>query len=246
MEKIMLISSDGWIHYPRPNKQAVLRLFCFPGMGGHTSLYAHWPELLPASIEVCVMQYPGRLPEPDTPNDMELPSVIEAMAEAISQHQDRPFAIFGHCLGAIFVYEVAQQLRLRSYPGPDQLFIASFVPPHLLQETLPFVLTTPTGSEIFSRISYIRSQQRVLDLFQIDGLLWKQYRYSPGEPFDCPVTAFGAEREHLFSLDQLSTWKTYTTGRFALQMFPGHHNFFYNDAQPLLKAITEEMLCCHP
>lgn len=237
----MLISSDGWIHYPRPNKQAILRLFCFPGMGGYTSLYAHWPDLLPASIEVCAVQYPGRLPEPDALTDVAFPLIIEAMAEAISQHQDRPFAFFGHCLGVLFAYEVAQQLRRHNHPGPDQLFIACFVPPHLVHETLPFLQTVSTSSEIFFHVNYVKGQQRVPSLFKIDRLLWKQYRYCPGEPFDCPLTIFGAEQDHLVSVDQLVAWKTYTTGRFALQMFPGSHLFFYSNAQPLLNAITEEM-----
>ncbi|WP_201371534.1 thioesterase II family protein [Ktedonobacter robiniae] len=234
----MFTSPDGWIHYPRPNKRATTRLFCFPGMGAYTSLYAHWPDFLPASMEVCIMQLPGRLPEPDIPTDAAFSMVIEAMAEAISQHQDLPFAFFGHCLGATLAYEVAQQLRRYNHHGPDQLFFACFSPPHMLYETLPFLQTASISSDIFFHVNYVKGQRNAPDLFELDAMLWQQYRYCPGEPFACPLTIFGAELDPYVSADQLAAWKTYTTGRFALQMFPGHHCFFYIDAQPLLDAIA--------
>lgn len=237
----MFISPDGWIHYPRPNKQATTRLFCFPGMGGYTSLYAHWSDLLPESMEVCIMQFPGRLPEPDIPPDAAFPVVIEAMAEAISQHQDRPFAFFGHCLGATFAYEVAQQLRRYNHHGPDQLFFACFTPPHMFNETLPALQTASTSSSTFFHVSYVRGQRRIPSLFELDGMLWKQYRYCPGEPFACPLTIFGGELDPFFDPDQFVAWKTYTTGPFAIQMFPGAHCFFYDNAQPLLDAIAERL-----
>src|SRR3954464_3266849 len=51
---------DAWIVRYRPNDQARLRLFCFPYAGGRASVFRSWLDALPADIELCCIQLPGR------------------------------------------------------------------------------------------------------------------------------------------------------------------------------------------
>lgn len=46
-------------------------------------------------------------------------------------HQDKPYALFGTCLGAIVAYEIAQRARARGMPPPVALVPAAVSPPHL-------------------------------------------------------------------------------------------------------------------
>ena len=45
--------------------------------------------------------------------------------------QDKPYALFGTCLGAITAYEVAQRATARGLPPPLAFFPAAVSPPHL-------------------------------------------------------------------------------------------------------------------
>ncbi|NOT55098.1 MAG: putative thioesterase, partial [Deltaproteobacteria bacterium] len=51
---------DSWTAYRKPRPQARLRLFCFPYAGGGALLYRTWADGLPADVEVCPIQLPGR------------------------------------------------------------------------------------------------------------------------------------------------------------------------------------------
>ena len=45
--------------------------------------------------------------------------------------QDKPYALFGTCLGAIVAYEIAQRAQARDLPLPLAFFPAAVSPPHL-------------------------------------------------------------------------------------------------------------------
>jgi surfactin synthase thioesterase subunit len=51
---------ESWIMCRNPSPQARLRLFCFPYAGGGASIFRAWSDGLPADVEVCPIQLPGR------------------------------------------------------------------------------------------------------------------------------------------------------------------------------------------
>ena len=51
---------ERWLAYREINPHARLRMFCFPYAGGGASIYRGWAGGLPAQVEVCPVQLPGR------------------------------------------------------------------------------------------------------------------------------------------------------------------------------------------
>ena len=91
---------DPWIIIPQPNPQARLRLFCFPYAGGSASIYRTWDSLLPANIEVVSVQLPGRGARfKESPISRIFP-LVQVLAEVLLPYGDKPFAFFGHSMGA--------------------------------------------------------------------------------------------------------------------------------------------------
>src|SRR5690349_1621425 len=89
----------------KPNPRARLRLFCFPYSGGAAWAYRDW-QSLPPDIDVCGIELPGRgkrLREAPL-NKMSL--AVELVAKEIISLLDRPYAFFGHSMGAIMAFEV--------------------------------------------------------------------------------------------------------------------------------------------
>ena len=54
-----------------------------------------------------------------------------SLTDVSSSFQDKPYALFGTCLGAITAYEVAQRATARGLPPPLAFFPAAVSPPHL-------------------------------------------------------------------------------------------------------------------
>ena len=63
--------------------------------------------------------------------------------------QDKPYALFGTCLGAITAYEIARAVeREGNAPMPVALFVAAVSPPHLYAlAVMKLYLTRPLGAE---------------------------------------------------------------------------------------------------
>src|SRR5207248_8086141 len=105
---------NKWFLAPRQNAQAKLRLFCFPYAGGGSSVYRGWAERLPRDVEVCLAQLPGREARLRETALTSLSQIVDELAEHIKPYLDKPFAFFGHSMGAMIAFELARRLR-RSY-----------------------------------------------------------------------------------------------------------------------------------
>src|SRR5215213_9001369 len=114
--------NEHWLAYVSPRPRASVRLFCFPYAGGGASVFRGWAEGLPEAVEVCPVQLPGRETRFLEPAYTRLPALVEALAESLTPHLDRPFVFFGHSLGALVAFELARRLRRDGGPGPDRLF----------------------------------------------------------------------------------------------------------------------------
>ncbi|MGH2508873.1 MAG: thioesterase II family protein [Ktedonobacteraceae bacterium] len=246
----MLLSPDGWIYFPKPKKQAPLRLFCFPGGGASATMFFPWIEWLPDSIEVAAVQLPGRTPELPEPTGTNLALIVQEIADAIRQYQDRPFAFFGHSLGGVLAFEVARYLSLHFALEPMHLFFACCPPLHLPrtllpllnvpeQELLPLLLSTFADS--LPMLQRRSSQQHFLTLTHLDLIFWKDYHFTPGKAFTCPLTILSGAQDTLFHAELLSGWTVHTTGPCSFQTFPGNHCFFYSNPVPLLQTLVQCM-----
>ncbi len=106
---------NGFICYEaRPTAQ--VRLFCFSHAGGGPGAYRVWASELPEDIEVMAFCLPGRghrLNEPFLKSTDKICSAVLAEMPI-----DKPYAIFGHSVGALVAYEVAREIEKRRYPPP--------------------------------------------------------------------------------------------------------------------------------
>src|SRR5262245_17886558 len=122
---------NSWISHWRHNPEARLRLFCLPYAGGGASSYKTWAENLPPAVEVCPVQPPGREGRRGELPFTRLLPLIGAISEAILPLLDRPFALFGHSLGAKVAFELARALQQKHGFNPVYLFISACPAPQL-------------------------------------------------------------------------------------------------------------------
>ncbi|MBW4696815.1 MAG: putative thioesterase [Aphanocapsa lilacina HA4352-LM1] len=241
-----LFAAAEWFRWCTPNPRARLRLFCFPHAGCGASVYRGWRESLPAAIEVRPCQLPGRENLTRLPMPCRLPELIEAIASIIAPHLDRPFAFFGHSMGALVGFELARQLRRRHLPPPVCLMVASRRAPQLtspmpagdvLSEAALVAWVRKVGGTPEALLAHPKWREHYLGILRADLKLTEHYVYQPEPPLGCPVYVYGGAHDTVVTHAQLAAWREQTSGAFALQMLPGGHIF----DPPMVKEQLESM-----
>jgi medium-chain acyl-[acyl-carrier-protein] hydrolase len=80
----------------------------------------------------------------------------------------------------------------------------------------------------------------LLPIIRADFSATQTYVYTPEEPLECPVSAFGGVEDREAGRAHLEAWREQTHSGFSLQMFRGDH-FFVHDARPLLQVIAQQL-----
>lgn len=241
---------SSWITCPRPNPLATLRLFCLPYAGGGASLFRDWSRLLPREIEVCLVQLPGRENRlTERPFD-KIEPLVQTLAEEILPFLDKPFAFFGHSMGALISFELARYLREKSQRSPIHFFASGHRAPQLPDPHPPiYALPLPdflkklrtlngTPDEV---LQHEELMHLVLPMLQADFALAETYTYIPGEPLTCPLSAFGGLQDKDVSREEVAAWQQQTSNTFILRLFPGDHFFLKSDRTLLLQTIANEL-----
>ncbi len=239
-----------WLAYYKPNPAARLRLFCFPYAGGAALIYRTWANHLPAEVEVCPVQLPGRGKRLQEPLLKRLTDVVENLTGEIQSLLDKPFAFFGHSMGAMICYEVAHALRRRCGTQPVQLFVSGCRAPQVpRQDQITYNLPDAELVEDLRRLNGTPAEvlehpelmALMLPLLRADFEVVQTYAYQSEPPLNCPISAFGGLQDSEISPDDIEGWREQTTGRFIRRMFEGNH-FFVNSAQPLLlRTLSQEL-----
>ena len=227
-----------------------MRLFCFPYAGTGASIFRTWPDGLPTDVEVCPVQFPGRGTRLKEAPFTRLSSLVEALAEALVPLLDKPFAIFGHSLGALAGFELARQLRRQFGIQPVRLFVSADRAPQIPPRDRPIhALSEGDFLTELRRLNGIPEMiledaelmQLVIPIVRADVAAYETYVYATEPPLDCPISGFGGLEDRRVSRADLEAWREQTSASFSLRMFPGDH-FFLNTAQsPLLQVLSQEL-----
>lgn len=244
----MSMSVSKWIApYHKRNPQAAIRLFCFPYAGGGASVFARWMKDLPPDIEVCPVQLPGRENRISEPCLTGVKDVAARAAEALAPYFDMRFAFFGHSLGALIAYELAQTLRRTRGAQPQHLIVSAHRAP---QSPFPLAPTWQLPDADLKRrlvelngtpkevLRHPELLELVLPLIRADFRLDETYTHpSDYEPLDCPITVFGGLHDTETSGADLQSWRAVTHARFELRMLDGDHFFIHSHAAALIHEV---------
>ncbi|HLO89367.1 MAG TPA: SDR family NAD(P)-dependent oxidoreductase [Nostocaceae cyanobacterium] len=244
-------SGNNWVINAQLNTDAKLRLFCFHYLGGGASAFRQWPDSFPPEIQVCPIQLPGRESRISEQPFYRIESLVETLAQVLHPYLDRPFAFYGHSMGALISFELARQLRRQHGLIPVHLFAAAYYAPHSISpfqkisdmkeseliSSLPRLLDAPES--LLKNTEFIEA---LLPTVKADLQIVGKHVYSEEQPLDCPISAFGGLQDKEVSYDDLSVWDKHTQRKFNLQMFLGKHLFLLSDREMVSQSIIQELM----
>lgn len=237
---------NNWVVCRQPNKNARLRLFCFHHLGGSASTYRNWSKKLPSEIEVCAIQLPGRENFTLTKPITNFVQMTQKLVEALIPYLDKPFAFYGHSMGALIAFEIAYLLQKQYELEPVHLFVGGLWAPHTATSAFKREFCLEEILNFLEIPQILRNNKKFMDklmpIFRADFQLLESYTYSLKEPLNCPIFAFGGMQDSLVSKDELSQWCQYTYNLFTLEMLAGQHMFLIKSQASLLKAISQKLI----
>lgn len=239
-----------WFARRAPRPDARVRLFCFPYAGGTSAVYNAWTEELPDWIEVVAVCLPARGPRSDEANIESICAAAEVISREIEALLDKPFALFGHCMGAILMFEVAQ--RLQAEPGharsPVHIFASGCMAPHLYNSPVVNEQDDATFLDVLRLISF-SATRALLDDSELRTRMFpmlrgdfravveygQDFRWRP--PLSAPITGIAGSNDLFAAPKAMAAWDRYTSGGYDLAQLEGDHYFVESDRQRVLAIV---------
>ena len=205
----------SWVVIPRPAPDARMRLFCFPYAGGSASVFSSWPSGLPPEIEVCAIQPPGRHERLHEPVPQSVEEMVAALVPALLPYLDRPFAMFGHCLGAIVMLEVLRELAAKHGLRAEQVFASGAPSPEW------YLVTTMAGRSEEGFVDLLRylgfaspsvlddadAMRHLLPAVRSDFEVAARYVHVPSGKLDAPITIFAGRDDPFAPPNAMEGWR---------------------------------------
>ncbi|HWN70404.1 MAG TPA: alpha/beta fold hydrolase [Haliangium sp.] len=240
-------AGDPWLYWPAPREHCRMRLFCFPYAGGSPGMFRLWPARLPKDVELAALRLPGRDRRISEAPFTTWEPLLAAVEEALLPHLDRPFAFFGHSLGASIAWETACRLRARGHALPAHLLLSGRRAPHRAPRVAPIhALPRP---ELYERLrlayrttAEVLANREVMEL--IEPMLRADFRlaetWTPAmqAPLPVPIAAFSGALDPIAPPSDVQEWALHTTLAFSVRDFPGDHFFVHSSEDELLRDLS--------
>jgi surfactin synthase thioesterase subunit len=161
--------------------------------------------------------------------------MVESALTILEPLMDRPFAVFGHSLGAVVAGEFARVLQTQGRPVAH-LFVSSRPAPRGAEQQLHQLPHDDFIAAVNARYQGIPEEilahpdvlELLLPSLRADIEALETFRLDHDRPkIACPTTVYGGEFDKSISRADLESWGEETAEPCRIRVFPGDH-FYLN------------------
>jgi surfactin synthase thioesterase subunit len=194
------------------------------------------------------MQPPGRESRFSEPPKFTVDEVADAIQEAV--RPSVPYSIYGHSLGGLVAFAVAQELNRRGARLPDRLFLAACRAPEMAREQARNLLALPDAEflDVLVRMGGMPAEVQgepgllglMLRVVRADFEWMAGYRHDPEPALPVPIVAFAGASDASASPQTMADWAVATTAGLTVHTLAGGHFFLQRQLLPLVAHILDE------
>ena len=204
-ERALVATTSPWILRAPATERPWHRLIAFHPAGGDTRTYARWPAHLPAGVEFCAVELPGRNTHLARPMTDHAELMERLVHELWPLAEELPYSLLGHSFGALLAYEVTRRFERRGR-GPTRLFVSSFAAPAHAQ--------TPHLEHL--------GGLRLSPALWADREVVRSWHHEP-DRVQAPIATFHGQDDTVFRREAVERWAEVTTGRTVIHVNTGGH-----------------------
>ncbi|HSF94609.1 MAG TPA: SDR family NAD(P)-dependent oxidoreductase, partial [Thermohalobaculum sp.] len=262
----------AWLVVQRPRPEARIRLICFPFAGGGSAVFDRWGDAFDPAIEIVAVEPPGRLGRINEAPVRTVEEFARGLLPELVQKLDKPYAVLGHCLGGLTLYESLRFLEARGHRMPEHIFVSGARPPSVLkapgnferelEERLREFVDYRSGKpvydqtdEVFAEIVRafgISESSKMLEIEELRGIVLptvraefemaNRYIYLPEDPFPVPLTCFRGGLDEYFRDIDARIWRKFTDRKFELFTRETGHFAIVEDFDFIRDTIQDRLL----
>ncbi|KAH9513285.1 hypothetical protein Btru_034544 [Bulinus truncatus] len=217
---------------------------------GGATFYTAWGKNVADEVEVIGVCLTGRENRYQEPCCTDAKETIDWIVKTIhDEYFDKPFAFFGHSMGALLSLLVALDIKRLYNKEPEHMFLSGTTAPHSpLREARLLNVSQMSKAEFIEKLKVLGGTPPELfdnpELLEIclpplyaDFCMVPQLRYNhktnQPSPLKCPIDFFDGKDDVDHDIE---AWRQVTSGHFMFHQMPGGH-FFLKDPENTKKLI---------
>ncbi|MCG3463229.1 thioesterase domain-containing protein [Xenorhabdus bovienii] len=229
-------------------KNAKLKLYLLHHAGGSHMLYRAWQRELPDWIEFNALELPGRGMSFGERSLESIEDMIELFLPKIET--DKPFAFFGHSMGALLAYELTLRLQMQSL-YPIWLGLSAYKPPHLRNteaarrgtmtdpELLEYLKTLGDVSELIANEQVLKIMLNIIrnDFKAIENWKMSESIIHP----EILVSLYSGQEDTAVTPEIMKDWGRYISGQSQISAFPGGHFYLQKYTLDVINSLSRDI-----
>lgn len=224
-----------------------MSLICIPYAGASASMFSKWQANFNQNILVCPILLPFR----DSRRKEEMPESVSKLAyDFVEQNEKllrKPYAIFGHCTGAILGYEIARTAKKIYGIEPIFLIVSSSQEPAIIPEEARVLYNADNTTIKEYLIKENLVEEDILDIPEFveyyypilceDFKIYANYVVEK-EKLSSPIIAMYDPDDSKLIESNVLGWKQYTEHFSSITVKGGHYSFLTNEKK-LIESINQ-------
>jgi surfactin synthase thioesterase subunit len=230
----------------RPVSRPEVRLVLLHHAGGSAAAYRGWARRFPDSWDVCAVDLPGRGRAAGVPPLSTVDEVAAALLAGLGPLLDRPYAVFGHSMGALAGFGLAVAAHRAGAPLPCWLGVSAHPGPRTADLPPARHLHRLTGEQLRHAVGHLGGTAAPEPaawalrepLFRADLLVAETWRPAPGVTVPVPVSAFCGRSDAAVDAAGMARWAAHTDRFLGVRSFDGGHFYLMTEPDSVTAAIT--------
>lgn len=224
----------------------MINLVCLHYAGGNKYSYNSFGEHLDKNINLITLELPGRGKRFDEPLLTNVNDIVDDLFEQLKANVfKKPYAIFGHSMGAILTYLLAHKIEKSGFENPIHLFVSGCKAPKIKRKP-PFYHDMPKD-EFINKIremggcpEEILENDDLMALFEpslrADFKTIETYDYQKQNPLKTPMTVFIGNNDKV-TWEEAKQWEEESVHIVDIKEFQGNHFFIFQNKAEITSLI---------